>query len=336
MSMPMLMDAMWAIRPQALEPLVDVLAGPGAGPRGAPGRSARGPGRRPAYRVVNDDVAVVRVLGVIVKHGRDAARLWGEATSIDAIADGLRRGLAAPGIRAVVLHIESPGGVTAGVAELAGEIVAAGSKKPVTAYADDIATGGAYWLGSQAGAFYGSRAAAVGSIGIAAVVRDTSRRAERLGIRYHVIRSGRYKAVGVPGVPIGAGDLADIERRVEAVAGLFAADVARGRRMGQAAVDELRDGRTVIGPDAVAAGLLDGERSLGQVLASATAGAPARPTPAPGAARGADVGAGGISATAAEAYIAQVAREAAARVRAEMRASYAARIPQRPGGPGHG
>ena len=57
-----------------------------------------------------------------------------------------RRFLNDPEVRAIVLDIDSPGGSTYGVSELANEIMAARGKKPVLAVANSLAASAAFWI----------------------------------------------------------------------------------------------------------------------------------------------------------------------------------------------
>ena len=212
--------------------------------------------------------AVIPIRGVIAKHANqvnDVSQPTG--TSVETIAADLARALADPAARDILLKIESPGGSVAGIANLAEAIREASAQKTVTAYADDSATSAAYWLGSAAQRFYASRTAAVGSIGVYSVLADTSRQAEADGVELKIIRSGRYKGVGEPGMPIEDDDLAALQDRVDQIHDVFVREVASGRGMTIAAVAALADGRTFTAGQAKANGLIDSVKTLPQALA---------------------------------------------------------------------
>jgi len=273
----------WAIMPEVLERLVGIVERHAEGVNldaeqieAALGAARKAPPPAAYPRIADYRVdritatAIVPVVGVIAKHASQVNDVsQPEGTSTEQIRDDLARAMADEKVNSVMLHIESPGGTVFGTPELAAEIAELAKTKPIIAYADDLAASGAYWLGSQASRFYASRTAAVGSIGVYFVIRDSSRRAEREGVRYHVVRTGRYKGVGLPGTSVEQSDLGDLEGQARALHQVFAADVARGRHLADEAISQVADGRVLIGGDAVAAGLIDAVMSFQQALTSA-------------------------------------------------------------------
>ncbi len=272
-----LTDSQWAIEPTVLERLIGIVSRHAEGVKLTDDQveqivAARGsdPRREAGEYRIEGSTAIVPIFGVIAKYAHQVngvSQLRG--TSVERIRENLDTALGDGNVRTILLHIESPGGAVYGIADLADAIRAAGERKPVTAYADDLAASAAYWLGSQAMRFWGNRTAAVGSIGVYSVVPDSSAMAERMGLRYTVIRSAPYKGVASPGTEVEAEDLKGFQQRVDAVHGVFVADVARGRGMDAEEASQIADGRTFTGVEAVAAGLIDGIKTLRQAIASA-------------------------------------------------------------------
>ncbi len=89
------------------------------------------------------------------------------------------------------------------------------------------------------------------------MVEDSSGRAERLGIRVHVVSSGRWKGLGVPGTPVTNDQLAAEQEFIDGLAAHFVTAVAEGRHMKPEDVQALADGRTWMALQAQANGLID-------------------------------------------------------------------------------
>jgi signal peptide peptidase SppA len=270
---PYSLDQCWAIEPSAFERLrellatvtperlTDAVAQAGDAGAGSPGYENRG------------GVAVIQLSGLMVKKRTLWGRIFGGEAATPEARAAVDAAAADPAIKSLLLVIDSPGGTVAGTADLGDSIHAARGKKPVTAFAEDLAASGAYWAGSQATRFVGNSTAAVGSIGVFAVLRDSSRLAKNIGLEMTVVKSAKGKGTGAPGVPVTEGQLADVQAMVNAHHDSFVAAVARGRGISTDAASKLADGRLHIGGAAVAAGLLDGIDSLDTVLAGMQAAA---------------------------------------------------------------
>jgi len=277
----------WAMRPEVLRQLGDVLCRHVEGVRASAGevqqitaaKRARGSDDRD-YELLGS-TAIVPISGVIAKYARQVNGVsQPRGTSVERIGGQLAAALGDGRVRTIFLHIESPGGSVAGLADLADAIAAASEAKPVIAYADDMAASAAYWLGSQASRFYANQTAQVGSIGVYTVLLDSTRYAEKWGLRFHLLASGEHKGVGELGVAITDRQLAAIQAEVDSYFALFRSAVLRGRSprgMTAADLDAIADGRVWIGAEAADVGLIDGIKTLGQALASAKPKPAARP-----------------------------------------------------------
>jgi signal peptide peptidase SppA len=156
----------------------------------------------------------------------------------------LRHAAKNPDVKAIVLRIDSPGGTVSGTKDLADEILKAKATKPVIAFVEDLAASAAYWIAAQTNEIVANNTTAlIGSIGTYTVIYDYSRQAENLGIKTHVIATGKHKGAGVPGSPITPEQLADFQRVIDSLNDQFKSAVAEGRKLSQGTIDELADGR---------------------------------------------------------------------------------------------
>lgn len=205
---------------------------------------------------VRDGVAHIAISGMLLKTVPGWVRLWGfNATGYDEIASQIAEALAEPNVSAIQLDISSPGGMVAGQFIAADAIYNARQSKPITAYVEDLAASGAYWLASQAQSISASRTAEIGSIGVFCVYYDWTGWEEKAGIKAVVIRSGEHKGMGID--TITPSQIAAEQDVIDGLAGQFIASVAAGRNMDKSKAAELATGRLWIAEAAKELNLID-------------------------------------------------------------------------------
>lgn len=230
-----------------------------------------------AYDVV-DGVAVVPIHGPMTKAGSFKF----QETSTVQIRQHLRQAARDEAVHQIMLHIYSPGGHVDGTGELAGDVARIGTLKPTFAHIEDLGASAAYWVASQAQRITANATAEVGSIGTVAVLEDTSKRMDRLGIEVHVLSTGPYKGAGVDGAPLSAEALSYFRGRVESLNSHFLQAIQRGRTMTDAQIDAVRDGRVHIASVAQSYGLIDAVQSFDEALEQTKYGTiPPAPAPHP-------------------------------------------------------
>lgn len=224
----------------------------------------------PAGFQVENGVAVVPISGVIAKFSSQVnGSSQPRGTSIEAIRNGMRQALADDTVETIVLDVDSPGGSADGVPEMADEIYEARSEKRIVAVTDGMIGSAAYFLASQAHEIVATKGAEIGSIGTYAVLVESRRAAEQQGLDVHVLRTGKFKGVGVPGTAITDEQKANIQGRVESINDFFIEAVARGRGISGERARELADGSVHLAADAVEMGLADSIGLPMEVITSA-------------------------------------------------------------------
>ena len=215
---------------------------------------------------LDNGVAVVCVDGPLMQRG---GWWWDGYASIHG---RMLSALTRPGTRALVLKINSPGGVAAGCFEAARQMradcLAAGV--PVIVYADEMACSAAYALACVGDRIWLPPSGCVGSVGVIATYLDATAALKDMGMRYVLATSGAYKADGHPAKAITHEVEARLMQPVTHLAGLFFGWVAERRQMRPDAVDALEAG-VLWGRTALAAGLADTVGSYADCLASAAA-----------------------------------------------------------------
>lgn len=210
-------------------------------------------------------VAVIPIHGTLV---RRTVGLEAESglTSYAGLSAQLDAALASPEVAAILLDIDSPGGESSGVFDLADRIRAATQIKPVWAVANDMAFSAAYALASAANKVFVSRTGGVGSIGVIAMHVDQSVKDAQDGVRYTAVFAGERKNDLNPHQPISDQAHAQLQAEVNRIYGLFVETVARHRSLEPAAVRDTEAG-LFFGQAAVGIGLADAIGTFDDALA---------------------------------------------------------------------
>mgnify|MGYP000721095134 CR=1 FL=1 len=222
-----------------------------------------GPAAKP-YRT-EGDVAVVEIIGALDTRGG----YWWDG--YDKVLERCSAALADPKVKALVLAIDSPGGMAAGNLDCASELRAAirASGKPCVAHAGTMAASAAYAIACAADAIHLTADGAVGSIGTIATVYDRTKANAAEGYDVRVVRSGALKADPHPDVPLTDASVSRVRARINELAGMFAAHVTDCRP--QLADPLSLQGACFYGADAVTRGLADAVGTLGAAITHAAA-----------------------------------------------------------------
>ncbi len=216
----------------------------------APGELA-GIERRP-YELVGG-VAIIPVRGVLVQD--DACVWWGES-GYDSIAASFRGAMGDDEVRAIALHVDSPGGEVSGCDRLAEEIFAARGSKPIWAILDEAAYSAAFWLAAAADHITVPRTGGTGSIGVVGMHLDITKALDQIGFKVTTIQFGERKTDTYPTTPLSETALAKFQADVDAIGEMFVDSVARFRGIAASAVKDTQ-ADTFLGAAGVAAGLAD-------------------------------------------------------------------------------
>jgi signal peptide peptidase SppA len=152
------------------------------------------------------------------------------------IREAFQDALADPGVRAIVLDIDSPGGEVSGCFDLADLIYDSRGKKPIWAILTECAYSAAYAIASAADIICIPRTGGAGSIGVIAMLADLSRATDKAGITVNIITFGARKADGNPYEPLADEARTRFQAQIDAAGELFVATVARNRGLSAEAV----------------------------------------------------------------------------------------------------
>jgi len=213
------------------------------------------------YSRTPDGIALIRIIGQMQK-GESS---FGGASTIRT-RQAIRAALADTKVKGIMLALDSPGGTVAGTMELGDAVFAARDKKPIHAFIEDMGASAAYWVASQASRISANATAMVGSIGTLAIIEDTSDMADKLGIKVHVISTGKFKGSFAPGSKVTDEQLDTVQEIVDDINAHFLAAVANGRGTSLSAIEKLADGRVWVGTKAQSRGLIDAVQAFDAAL----------------------------------------------------------------------
>ncbi len=205
---------------------------------------------------VVDGVALIGVEGVLQK-GFSTEQIYYGGTGMEVVQEQIAQATADPQVKGIVLLIDSPGGTVAGTADLGAAVAAAAAAKPTAAVIQDLGASAAYWIASQTSRIFVNETGLVGSIGTYTTFYDFSRMLDSIGIKAHLITTGKHKGVGAMGVAPTDEQLAEVQRRVHSLNSVFLAAVGRGRKMDEEKVKAVATGQVWVGKEAIELGLAD-------------------------------------------------------------------------------
>lgn len=223
----------------------------------------------PPTEQARDGVAVVSVRGPLVHH----ADWW--CDSYDGVKARVLAALEAKP-KAVIISIDSPGGLVSGCFDTALEIRAACETAgvPLHTYIDGLAASAGYALACVGESITIPVAGIAGSIGVIDAIVDATAQNTAMGLVVELVASGARKTDQNPDAPITDGARAAVRGRVDELAGVFFEHVSTFRSMSVEQVRALEAG-LFTGVGAVRAGLADRVGSLDDLVASLAAGSAA-------------------------------------------------------------
>jgi len=203
------------------------------------------------------EVAIIYIEGIIAG-GRGSGGLLGSQGGAELIAARLREAARDPGLKAVVIRLNSPGGTPAASQEIEKEIQRVkDSGKKVVASMGDVATSGAYWVAAGADQIVANPGTITGSIGVIMETTNLAGLYDKIGIEPETYKSGPYKDMGSSSRAATAEERAIFQSMVDDVYEQFIDAVARGRHRDTSEIKPLADGRVFTGRQAMELGLVD-------------------------------------------------------------------------------
>ena len=160
-------------------------------------------------------------------------------------------------IKAIVLRINSGGGVVGASQELYEKVKDLKGKIPIIVSVDNAAASGAYYAALESAKIVANNGSLVGSIGVILDYPVVTELIDKLGLHMETIKSGALKDAGSPTRPVTTRDREYFQSVVDDQHQQFINAVAEGRNMHVDDVRQLADGRVFTGNQALELGLID-------------------------------------------------------------------------------
>jgi protease-4 len=179
--------------------------------------------------------------------------IGGGREQIEAL-DNLRKD---PGVSAVLLHLDTPGGEVSGGEGIHDAVVQLAAAKPVVSVMDGEAASAGYMIAVAAPHIVSRESTLTGSIGVLMEFGDVSGLLDKLGVKAEQLVSGPLKGQPSFTAPLSPPGREYLQALIMDLYDQFVGIVAKGRHMDPAKVRGLADGRAYSGRQALALGLVD-------------------------------------------------------------------------------
>ncbi len=192
-----------------------------------------------------DRIAVVDVEGVIVDPKNVVSQLkkYGDDSSI----------------KAIILHINSPGGGAAASEEIYREVrrVRDEKHKRIVASIETVGASGAYYVASATNKIYANEASIVGSIGVIAEWYNYADLLKWAKLKEITLKAGEFKDTGSPTRDMTPAEKAYMQSLIDDMHSQFIHNVATGRKVKDEDIRPIADGRVWTGRQALPMKLID-------------------------------------------------------------------------------
>jgi len=162
-------------------------------------------------------------------------------------------------IKAIVLHVNSPGGGAAASEEIYREVlrIRDQKKKRIVASIETVGASGAYYVSSATNKIFADDASIVGSIGVIAQWINYEELMKWAKLKDITIKAGEFKYTGSPTREMTPAELAYLQGIIDDMRMQFIHSVASGRHMKDDDVRVLANGKVWTGEQAVPLKLVD-------------------------------------------------------------------------------
>ncbi len=183
----------------------------------------------------------------------------GVITDADKIDNQIRKFGDDSSIKAIILHIDSPGGGAAASQEIYQEVVRVRQEKhkKIVASVESVGASGAYYIASGCDNIYANNASVVGSIGVIMEWTNYGDLMKWAKLKSVVIHAGELKDSGDPTRDLTPREEAYFQSLVDNMYGQFVHDVATGRHTSDDKIRPLATGQVWTGQQAMPLGLID-------------------------------------------------------------------------------
>ena len=159
--------------------------------------------------------------------------------------------------RAVIVHVDTPGGTTAGSEQLFDALSRLRDKKPLVVVVDSLAASGGYITALAADHIIAQQTSLVGSIGVLVQYPNFADLLDKIGVKVEAVKSTPLKAAPSGFEPTSPEAKAALESIIKDSYGWFKDLVQRRRHLNDTELQAVDDGRVFTGHQAIGLKLID-------------------------------------------------------------------------------
>jgi len=192
---------------------------------------------------VGDKVGIVNIIGPIVSSEETIKELEKFRSRND--------------VSAILVRIDSPGGLVAPTQEIYEKIKLIKQEKPIVASMGSVAASGGYYISLGADSIIANPGSIVGSIGVIMNYPVMTELLNKVGINFETIKSGELKDVGSYSREVTKADREHLNNMVLDMYKQFVDAVTQNRSLSEEEVLKIADGRVFTGRQSKELGLID-------------------------------------------------------------------------------
>jgi protease-4 len=202
-------------------------------------------GNETSFGGFGDRIGVVDLDGVIL--------------SPEPVVDELKKFNDDSSIKAIILHVNSPGGGVAASEEIYREVkrIREEKKKRIVVSIETVGASGAYYVSSASNKIYADNGSIVGSIGVIAEWVNYGDLMKWAKLKSVVLKTGEFKDTGNPTRDLTPAEQAYMQSLIDNMFGQFIQAVADGRGMKFDEVKAIANGKVWTGKEALSMKLID-------------------------------------------------------------------------------
>ena len=160
-------------------------------------------------------------------------------------------------VAAIVIRIDSPGGLVAPTQEIYEKVKSVRIEKPIVASMATVAASGGYYIALGGDTIIANPGTIVGSIGVVINYPIMTELLEKVGVEFETVKSGELKDVGSYSRKVTDADRVHLNEMVDDMYDQFVTAVTDNRPISKEKVITLADGRVYTGLKSKELGLID-------------------------------------------------------------------------------
>ncbi|MCF7799453.1 signal peptide peptidase SppA [Candidatus Babeliales bacterium] len=162
-----------------------------------------------------------------------------------------------PNIKALLIKMESPGGVPGSSQAIFNELKKFKEKKPIVTLIENVGASGGYYIACASNHIIANPSSLVGSVGVLMQLPNVKGLLDNWNIKFSYVQSGKFKTAGSPLKDLTPEELSYLQNLSNENYEQFTKDVAQSRSLDLKQQDVWANGRVFTGTQAIKLKLID-------------------------------------------------------------------------------